>query len=459
MKTGQMKRHVVWMILLSIAVLGARLAGSEHWAKTYGGSEFDLGCSIRETWDGGWVVAGSTASLGEGENDIWVLKLDSDGEIAWQKTYGGSGNDYANCIELTMDGGYIVAGTTYSFGAGGSDAWLLKLDGDGESIWQKAYGGGSYDYATAIEVVSWGYIVAGNTFSFGDGDSNIWVMALVSDGEIAWEKTYGGDGFDSAFSIRQTDDWGYLIAGETFSFGQGENDLWLLKLDFQGEIVWQKTYGASGFDWPFRLQLTEDGGCIIAGNTFSSGAGEDDIWVMKFDGQGQISWQKTYGGTGFDWPASIQPTSDGGYVVAGGTYSFGGGQDDLWIIKLKANGDIAWQKTYGDSGSDYGTVIQQTPDDGYAVVGVTSSFGAGKEDLWVLKIDSNGEIPDSNNILPSSATVADTSVVGVESDCAVEATSATITDTGSSPGDFDSDGIVNLGDFAIFASDWLDGVE
>ena len=199
-----MKRHVVWIILLSVAVLSGPLAGAEPWAKTYGGSNFDLGFSMQETWDGGWIVAGATASSGEGENDAWVVKLDSDGEIAWQKTYGGSGNDYAKCIGLTMDGGYIVAGTTYSFGTGGSDAWLLKLDENGETVWQKAYGGSSYDYVTAIEVFSWGYIVAGNTFSFGDGDSNIWVMAIVNDGETAWEKTYGGDGFDSAFSICRT---------------------------------------------------------------------------------------------------------------------------------------------------------------------------------------------------------------------------------------------------------------
>lgn len=455
MKTGQIIRHIVRITLLSMSILGGGLARAESWARTYGGGEFDLGFSMQETWDGGWIVAGATASSGEGENDVWVVKLDGDGEIVWQKTYGGSGNDYATCIGLTMDGGYIVVGTTYSFGAGGSDAWLLKLDGNGETIWQKAYGGGSYDYATAIEVFWWGYVVAGNTFSFGDGDSNIWVMALVTDGRVAWERTYGGGGFDSAFSIRQTDDWGYLIAGETFSFGQGENDLWLLKLDFMGDAVWQKTYGASGFDWPFRLQLTEDGGSIVAGNTLSSGAGEDDVWVLKLDDQGRISWQKTYGGTRFDWPASIQPTSDDGYIVVGGTYSFGMGQDDLWVIKLKEDGDVDWQKTYGGSGSDYGTVIKRAPGGGYKVIGVTSSFGAGKEDLWVLKLDSNGEIPDSNNILPSAASVSDTSVTPMDTDCIVESTFATVTDTGPRPGDFDSDGVVNLRDFAMLASAWL----
>lgn len=429
-----MKRLFVFLMLAAISIRTNVSTGANQWAKTCGGSNADRACRVQMTEDGGYIIAGSTSSFSAGENDFWLLKFDSNNDISWQKTYGDSGNDYATDIQQISQGGYIVVGTTYSFGAGGSDIWVLRLDGNGDILWQKSYGGSSFDYGTCVQQISDGYIVAGNTFSYGAGECDIWLLELDSEGEITWQKTYGSSGFDWSFHLQQTVDGQYLIAGDTFSFGAGENDFWVLKLDRAGEISWQKTYGGSSFDWAFRLQQSETGGYIIAGNTLSFGAGENDVWLLKLDNQGQIVWQKTYGGARFDWPASINPILDGGYVVACGSYSFGAGEDDLWVFKLDSQGNVVWQKTYGGEKSDHATSIQPV-EDGFILAGITSSSGAGKDDLLLLKLDHNGVIPDCHLMLDCNASVSDTLTAAAETDCRVELTLATITNTTVLPQD------------------------
>jgi hypothetical protein len=396
---------------------------SSQWAKTYGAWTEDVSWSIQQTSDGGYIVAGNTKYFGAGGSDIWVLKLDQNGNIQWQKTYGGPDWDIASSIQQTSDGGYIVAGDTRSFGAGGWDIWVLKLDQNGNIQWQKTYGGRSDDSASSIQQTSdGGYIVAGDTRSFGAGDLDIWVLKLDQNGNIQWQKTYGGpmDDYNSSPSIQQTSDGGYIVAGDTKSFGAGRWDIWVLKLDQNGNIQWQKTYGGRSDDSASSIQQTSDGGYIVAGDTRSFGAGESEIWVLKLDQNGNIQWQKTYGGRSDDFAPFIQQTSDGGYIVAGDTMSFGAGDLDIWVLKLDQNGNIQWQKTYGGRNGDFASSIQQTSDGGYIVAGYTTSFGAGG--IWVLKLDANGDIGGCNLIGTSNATVKDTSVNGV-------ATSVTPRDT------------------------------
>ena len=382
------------------------------WAKTYGGSNYDNAYSIQQTSDGGYIVAGETYSFGAGNEDIWVLKLNADGTVAWQKTYGGSGENLPWSIQQTSDGGYIVAGFT-SFGVGGGDIWVLKLN---------------------------------------------------ADGSVAWQKTYGGLSYDVAYSIQQTSDGGYIVAGYTNSFGTG-GDIWVLKLNADGSIAWQKTYGGSGSDEPYSIQQTSDGGYIVAGLTGSFGAG-GDIWVLKLNADGSIAWQKTYGGSGSDEPYSIQQTSDGGYIVAGLTGSFGAG-GDIWVLKLNADGSIAWQKTYGGLGYDYGTSIQQTSDGGYIVAGLTGSFGAGGGDLWVLKLDSNGNIYGCPGGLigvttvsgtDTSAVVTNTEVIGQDTNIIPQISTGTESSTSVIPSvvciglDIDADGINDAWEILYFGS-------
>jgi uncharacterized delta-60 repeat protein len=359
--------------------------------KFFGGSNDDEAYSIQQTSDGGYIVAGYTNSFGAGYSDFYIIKLDASGNKVWKKTYGGSSDDWARSIQQTSDGGYIVAGETSSFGAGYSDFYIIKLDANGNKVWQKTYGGSSYDVAYSIQQTSdGGYIVAGETYSFGVGGSDFYIIKLDAYGNKIWEKTYGGSSDDYAYSIQQTSDGGYIVAGDTSSFGAGYYDFYIIKLDAYGNKIWEKTYGGSSDDWASSIQQTRDGGYIVAGGTSSFGAGYYDFYIIKLDASGNKVWEKTYGGSSEDYARSIQQTSDGGYIVAGDTESFGAGYYDFYIIKLDAYGNKIWEKTYGGSDRDYAYSIQQTSDGGYIVAGGTYSFGAGKYDFYIIKLDANG---------------------------------------------------------------------
>ncbi len=411
----------------------------QTWAKTYGGTGGDWANSIQQTSDGGFIVSGATASFGSGSNDAWILKLNADGTVAWQNTYGGTGDDGAGAIQQTSDGGYIVAGSTASFGAGSADVWILKLNADGTVAWQNTYGGTGDDGAGAIQQTSdGGYIVAGSTALFGAGSADAWVLKLNADGTVAWQKTYGGAGNDYANSVQQTLDGGYIVAGYTDSFGAGYGDAWILKLNADGTVAWQNAYGGAGADYAAAVQQTSDGSYIVAGYTNSFGAGSGDAWILKLNADGTVAWQKTYGGASDDYATAVQQTSDGGYIVAGRADSFGAGYGDAWILKLNADGTVAWQKTYGGAGDDYAYSVQQTSDGGYIVVGRTDSFGAGGTDIWILKLDSAGNISGCpsgligvTNVLGSSAgaTLTGTAVIAAGTAVSPQTSIATVTDT------------------------------
>ncbi len=374
------------------------------WAKTYGGSSYEEAYFIQQTSDGGYIVVGYTNSFGAGSTEILIIKLGANGTVSWAKTYGGSSSDYANSIQQTKDNGYIVAGYTYSFGAEGTDILIIKLGADGTVDWAKTYGGSNDDYAYSIQQTSdGGYIVAGHTWSFGAGNYDLFVIKLDENGTVSWAKTYGEISNDWANSIQQTSD-GYIVAGSTYSFGASV-DFLVIKLDASGAVSWAKTYGgSSGDDWAYSIQQTSDGGYIVAGYTDSFGEGFYDLFVIKLDASGAVSWKKTYGGSSYDRAFSIQQTSDGGYIVAGYTNSFGAGNNDILIIKLDADGTVSWAKTYGgSSGDDWAYSIQQTSDGGYIVAGSTYSFGAGA-DFLVIKLNSNGEIGGSCSYLQDHTT-------------------------------------------------------
>jgi hypothetical protein len=372
-------------------------------AKTYGGTSSDGASSVQRTSDGGYIVAGYTYSFGEGSWDILLIKTNANGDIIWAKTYGGTNEDRASSVQRTSDGGYIVAGATWSFGEGSSDIFLIKTDANGNVQWAKTYGGTSWDEASSVQQTSdGGYIVAGQTWSFGEGGRDIFLIKTDADGNIQWAKTYGGTYDDYAYSVQQTSDGGYIVAGYTWSFGEGV-DILLIKTDANGNIQWAKTYGGTDGDEAYSIQQTSDGGYIVAGTTLSFGEGVD-ILLIKTDANGNVQWAKTYGGTEYDLASSIQQTSDGGYIVAGWTYSFLEGVGIL-LIKTDANGDLQWAKTYRGTGWDEASSVQQTSDGGYIVAGYTNSFGAGWDDIFLIKTDENGGIGSCSIVQDFSPTV------------------------------------------------------
>jgi len=408
----------------TVFVTNAQVTGQDFtatvvtWARTYGGIDDDLAHSIQQTADGGFIVAGETFSFGEGNSDVWVLRLDVFGNIQWEKTYGGSGYDVGRSVQQTADGGFIVAGETSSFG-GNTEVWVLKLRANGDIDWQKRYGGSGDDLAYSIQQTSdGGYIVAGETTSFGSSDKDVFLLKINSYGSIEWRKSYGGGDNDVAKSVQLTSDGGFIVAGETSSFGKGDIDAWVFKLDADGRVVWQKTYGDVNDDLAYSIQQTSDGGYIVVGGTTPAGSNSKDVLVLKLEANGEIEWQKTYGGA-FDTEDvaySVQQTSDGGYIIAGISSSFGNFFGDIWVLKIRADGEIDWQHTYGGNDSNSATFIRQTSDGGFIVAGETYSFGAGDADVWVLKLDPNGNIGSGCAIVgDSTATPAGASLTALTS--------------------------------------------
>jgi hypothetical protein len=359
-------------------------APASTFAKTIGGSVTDVAYSIIQSSDGGYAVAGYTESFGAGGRDIYVVKLDSSGNIIWTKTIGGSSDDEAFSIIQSSDGGYIVAGRTSSFGAGSGDIYVVKLDSSGNVVWAKTIGGSSNDWAISITQSSdGGYVVAGSTWSFGAGSGDIYVVKLDSSGNIVWTKTIGGNSDDFARSIIQSSDGGYVVAGLTQSFGAGGYDFYVVKLDSGGNIVWTKTIGGSDDDDAFSIIQSSDGGYVVAGYTSSFGAGDWDFYVVKLDSSGNVVWTKTIGGNSGEFAFSIIQSSDGGYVVAG-----------VYVVKLDSSGNVIWTKTIGGIAFP----IVRSSDGGYVVAGLTESFGAGYDDFYVVKLDANGNACFSQNI-------------------------------------------------------------
>ena len=339
--------------------------GALQWQKSFGGSYFDYAKSIKPTSDGGYIVAGDSFISSSREYDCRIAKLSSSGDIQWQKVLGGTGEDRATAVQTTSDGGYVIAGYSDSSNGditgnhGAFDCWIVKLSSSGAIQWQKALGGGSDDRANAIQLTTdGGYIVAGSTSSNnGDvtgnhGTNDAWIVKLDSNGAIQWQKALGGNGSDHAKSVQRTKDGGYILAGYTYSYRNGYEgyndrcDYWILKLDINGTLQWQRSIGGQYTDIAYAVQPTIDGGYIVVGESNSldgnitGNLGRTDAWLVKLSSSGATQWQKSLGGSQYDYGNTVHQTADGSYIIAG--YSDSGIGDNTnvyggygyWIVKL-----------------------------------------------------------------------------------------------------------------------------
>ncbi len=385
-------RITLFFMLIVLALIANNL--SAQWVtgqKVFGGSLEDGARAVQQTSDGGYIVAGQTWSFGAGNYDVYLIKTDDNGATLWSKTYGGTDTDLGYTVQPTTDGGYIVAGYTESFGAGVADVYLIKTNSIGDTLWTKTYGGVNWDEGCAVQQTNdGGYIVVGNTASFGAGFQDVYLIKTDAFGDTLWTKTYGGGSSDYGKAVQQTTDGGYIVAGHTNSFGAGFQDVYLIKTDALGDILWTRFYGAFNNDYGEAVQQTTDGGYIVAGQTQSFGAGVEDVYLIKTDANGNTLWTRTYGrGNGDDAGYAVQQTNDGGYIVAGRMNNFGG-PNDVYLIKTDAIGDTLWIKTYGGDTTDVAFAVDQTNDGGYIVAGRTESFGAGGNDVYLIKTDANG---------------------------------------------------------------------
>lgn len=358
----------------------------EEWNRTFGGINRDHGLSVKQNNDGGFIITGNTYSFGAGSCNLWLIKTNLDGNEEWNKTFGGNGYEEGNSVLQTTDGGYVITGVVTSYGAIREDLWLIKTDSNGNEQWNKTFGGIGDDWGFSVQQTNdGGFIITG---TFNDGlivGSDIWLIKTDESGVEQWNETFGGEEHEWGFSVQQTTDEGFIITGFTCSYGAGVKNLWLIKTNASGKEQWNKTFGGASLDEGFSVQQTSDGGYIITGETWSYGEGLSDVWLIKTDINGNEQWNKTYGGSSWDYGKSVQQTKSGGYIIAGTTF-FGVGPPNIWLIKTDYKGTIEWTKIFGGDWNDYSKSVQQTIDHGYIVIGSTRSYGAGKEDIWLIKV-------------------------------------------------------------------------
>ncbi|MBA3647533.1 MAG: T9SS type A sorting domain-containing protein [Chitinophagales bacterium] len=411
------------------------------WQKTYGGSKTEVANRIEQTSDSGFIVCGYTASKDKqvsgyhGGDDAWVIRTTKRGKLIWQKALGGSDYDEITSIKPLATGGYIACGYSISNDGdihenhGSWDAWLCKLDFEGNIIWSKTYGGSSIDIAYGIvNTNDGGYTFAGSTSSVdGDvtgnnGEDDIWIVKVDSSGNIQWQRCYGGTFSEVGYSIQTAFSNGYIISGVTASLdgdvldhhntSNNYTDEWVLRIDSSGKLLWENALGGANEDVAYDAEPTLDGGFIVAGFSNSIGGdignnkGEKDAWITKLDSVGNLQWQKNLGGSKDDKGNSVKQVRDGGYIVAISTYSDDGqvndlhGKDDIWVVKLNNRGTIEQSITLGGSDYEEATCIQQTFDGGFVVCGGTTSSDGdvtknrGQDDFWVVRLEPS--VIDSN---------------------------------------------------------------
>ena len=362
-----------------------------EWTRTFGGRASDYGHSVQQTADGGFIITGGIESYGNGGADVWLIKTDNAGTEQWSTTFGGISDDLARSVQQTADGGFIITGDTWSYGNGSSDVWLIKTDPAGVELWSRTFGGSNADYGFSVkQTTDGGFIITGHTASYGNGSTDVWLIKTDNAGTEQWSRTFGGSNWDEGLFVQQTADGGFIVTGYTQSYGNGQSDVWLIKTDNAGTEQWSRTSGGSNRDGCFSVQQTADGGFIVTGYTQSYGNGPRAAWLIKTDDAGTELWSRTFGGSESDWAYSVQQTADGGFIITGGTESYGNGRNDAWLIKTDDAGNELWSRSFGGSDEDWAYSVQQTADGGFVITGGTKSFGNGDYDVWLIKTDSEG---------------------------------------------------------------------
>lgn len=352
---------------------------------------FDQGKAIVASDDGGFVVAALTRQKNKSYDDIWLIKLDRDGNKQWEKFFPVKGEDMIGAMLRAGDDGYIIAGSTFGKGKGQADAWIIRTDKKGELQWEKTYGDKGMERAESIcATKDGGYIVAGYTTSKGAGGRDVWVIKLDKEGNMQWDKTFGGKKKDEGNDVKQTSDGGYVVVGYTASKGAGVGDFWVLKLDEKGKLQWDKVFGGEDWDIARQVMQAEDGGYIVAGRS-DPRPGSHDAWIMKLDKAGARMWEQRIDGGGDDEAESMVRSSEGMFIVAGCTGEMVGNsyRGWAWIGEFDEKGEKVWDKKYDENRKLYAVI--KAEDGEFAITGLGHDVVGKRTDVWVVKIDAKGE--------------------------------------------------------------------
>jgi hypothetical protein len=374
------------ILVISLLSCAGKPEPALQWSKTFGGEGDDLGRSVQQTTDGGYIVCGITESYGADGQDVWLIKTDVDGNKLWDKTFGSEKDDIGISAQQTRDGGYVVGGSTFTYTAGDEDIWLIKTDANGNRLWDKSFGGGGFNKGRSVQQTGdGGYIICGSTDPHGDGNGLAWLIKTDAGGNKLWDRTFGGEGTTIATSVQQTTDDGYITCGTAGSYGTGKTEVLLIKTDADGNKLWDKTFGGEDIAMGNSVQQTTDGGYIICGARGSYEKETSGALLIKTDAKGNKLWGRTFGGEGVSRGNSVEQTTDGGYIICGTTTSYETNKPiELWLIKTDAKGNKLWDKTFGDEIVAQGESVEQTTDGGYIVCGTVSSEGS--KHVLLLKI-------------------------------------------------------------------------
>ena len=377
------------LVLISPALLFSPGSFSQNlFSKTYGGAGDDIFHAGALTADSGYILTGLGKSYGDTSGNAFIIKTDRNGNMQFVKNYGGSKLDGGNALQQTNDGGYIIAGHTQSY-SNDCDGLVIKLDANGDSLWGRIFGNPDDDALSAVEqTTDGGFIFAGYSENYSARVIDVYLIKTDQYGSIQWQKFIGGDSVQVATAIRQTGDGGFIIAGRTRR--SGNDDVFLLRTDANGDSLWSNSFGGSNDDKAYGVQITTDGGFIIAGTTLSYGAGSVDYYLLKTDANGNLQWQRTFGGSNADGASDVKQTQDGGFIITGTAKSFGDTLNDIYLVKTDASGNYQWGKKIGGNGDDASVSVLLPPGGGYAVAGYTACFGNGGYDGILVRTDSAG---------------------------------------------------------------------
>ena len=380
----------IFVLLLFFLLNNLVINAATTFQKTFGGTSDEYGYATEQLSDGGYIMCGRTISFGVGGFDNYLIRLNANGDTLWTKTYGNTGYDEAQSIKQTSDGGFIMVGQTATVDYAG-DVYLVKTDANGVLVWSTAFGTATkFDFGYSVRQTSdGGYIIAGLTNSTGAGLRDVLLIKTNSTGVLQWSKTYGGAADDEARSVEETADGGFIVSGFTQSYGSGYQ-MYLIKTNSTGNVTWSKTFGGGGLELGYSVKQTSDGGYVLLGYSDSYGSGLYDVLLLKLSAIGSITWSKTYGGTADDYGLCIHITTDGGYIISGRTSSYGAGAGDYYLIKTDVNGVHQWSKAYGGTAVDQAGNVRQTADGGYILTGYTMSFGAGIREAYLVKTEATG---------------------------------------------------------------------
>jgi hypothetical protein len=381
--------------------------------RTYGGLYSDIGNSVIQTLDNAYIVVGSQANNYTGvDPHVSLFKTNIYGDTLWSKSYHKFYGSGGYSVVQTYDSGYIIMGyTNTNLLAFNNIAYLIKTLPNGDTIWTKTFDVQVWSKSSVVQTNDSGYVFTGYK-SISSTNRNATIFKIDANGSFLWEKNYGGAKREEGRSLCKNTDGGFTIVGFTTSFSPAPNrtttddiSVYLIRTDANGDTLWTKTYGGDTIDYGLSVAQTNDGGFIIAGGTFSFGNGYEDVYLIRTNANGDTIWTKTYGGSLMDEGVSVLQTDDGGFIVTGQTSSLGAGYSDVYLIRTNSSGNLLWTKTFGGTDDDGGWSIAKTADGGFIIAGYTLSYGAGGGDFYLIKTDANGivgikeELFSANNLL------------------------------------------------------------